>query len=329
LRTGGGLTTAALFFSSDDVHQRLMTNPESRTPNPEPVAAAFPFADLALARRLERAEGMANVRAVELRARVAPASGATWTEIAGALAMFDGVGSPITQTFGLGMRQPPTARDLEALEAFFAERGAETHHEVSPLADAATFDLLTARGYRPFEFTSVMYLALAGRDGRDGQDGPDAPDAPDAQDRQNGRGRSAVTVRNVTPADAEVYARTSAEGWRQDGHAEFMYELQRANAESQAIDLFLAELDGRPIATAALVIQDGVALLAGASTIPDGRQRGAQNALLAARLRYGADRGCDLAMMGALPGSGSQRNAERNGFRIAYTRIKWRCGGTV
>jgi len=28
--------------------------------------------------------------------------------------------------------------------------------------------------------------------------------------------------------------------------------------------------------------------------------------------------------MGALPGSGSQRNAERNGFRIAYTRIKWR-----
>jgi len=27
--------------------------------------------------------------------------------------------------------------------------------------------------------------------------------------------------------------------------------------------------------------------------------------------------------MGALPGSGSQRNAERHGFRIAYTRTKW------
>jgi hypothetical protein len=27
--------------------------------------------------------------------------------------------------------------------------------------------------------------------------------------------------------------------------------------------------------------------------------------------------------MGALPGSGSQRNAERHGFRIAYTRIKF------
>ena len=33
--------------------------------------------------------------------------------------------------------------------------------------------------------------------------------------------------------------------------------------------------------------------------------------------------GCDLATMGAEPGSASQRNAERSGFRIAYTRTKW------
>jgi hypothetical protein len=85
----------------------------------------------------------------------------------------------------------------------------------------------------------------------------------------------------------------------------------------------LAELDGRAIATGGLYIRDGVALLAGASTIPDARHQGAQLALLEHRLRFAADAGCELAMMGALPGSGSQRNAERNGFRIAYTRIKW------
>jgi hypothetical protein len=282
---------------------------------------AFPFSDLALARRLERAEGMANVRAVELRTRVAPDRGATWTEVAGTLAMFDGPQSPITQTFGLGVRQAPTSADFAALEAFFTERGAETHHEVSPLAAPETFALLTARGYQPFEFTSVMYLTLAGQAGREGQarrEGQEGREGEVAEKRA-----STVTVRKVTRADADVYARTSAEGWRQDGHADFMYELQRANAESQAIDLFLAELDGRPIATAALVIHDGVALLAGASTVPDGRNRGAQNALLAARLRHGAAQGCDIAMMGALPGSGSQRNAERNGFRVAYTRIKF------
>jgi hypothetical protein len=58
--------------------------------------------------------------------------------------------------------------------------------------------------------------------------------------------------------------------------------------------------------------------------VPDGRHRGAQLALLAARLNVASGLGCDLAMMAALPGSGSQRNAERNGFRIAYTRTKWR-----
>jgi hypothetical protein len=40
--------------------------------------------------------------------------------------------------------------------------------------------------------------------------------------------------------------------------------------------------------------------------------------------RYAFDHGCDLAMMGAQPGSDSQRNAERKSFRIEYTRTKWR-----
>jgi len=41
-------------------------------------------------------------------------------------------------------------------------------------------------------------------------------------------------------------------------------------------------------------------------------------------MRYAFDQGCDLAMMVAEVGSRSQRNAERRGFRIAYTRTKWR-----
>jgi predicted acetyltransferase len=69
---------------------------------------------------------------------------------------------------------------------------------------------------------------------------------------------------------------------------------------------------------------EGVALLAGASTVPSARRQGAQSALLHARLRHASTQGCDIAMMGAAPGSDSQRNAERQGFRVAYTRIKWR-----
>jgi GNAT superfamily N-acetyltransferase len=67
-----------------------------------------------------------------------------------------------------------------------------------------------------------------------------------------------------------------------------------------------------------------VALFAGASTVPEQRRRGLQSALLEARLRYARKRGCDVAMMVAEPGSNSQRNAERQGFQVAYTRVKWR-----
>jgi GNAT superfamily N-acetyltransferase len=103
----------------------------------------------------------------------------------------------------------------------------------------------------------------------------------------------------------------------------FMHDFGLVTARSRGCHCFVAELDGRLVATGAVALHGGVALLAGASTLPAWRGRGAQTALLAARLAFAAERGCDLAMMGAAPGSTSQTNAERQGFRVAYTRIKW------
>ena len=85
----------------------------------------------------------------------------------------------------------------------------------------------------------------------------------------------------------------------------------------------IAYKDDTPIGAGRLVLHHDVALLAGASTVPEARQQGAQLGLLEARLRFAAEKGATLAMMVAQPGSGSQRNAERQGFRIAYTRTKW------
>ena len=87
---------------------------------------------------------------------------------------------------------------------------------------------------------------------------------------------------------------------------------------------FIATLDGKPGAAGALCLHKGVALFAGASTIPEMRRRGLQAALLEARLNYAFEHDCELAMMVTEVGSQSQRNAERTGFRVAYTRTKWR-----
>jgi GNAT superfamily N-acetyltransferase len=267
----------------------------------------FIFSDLNLSRRLERAEARSNTDFVEARLAVSPASGACWTEVAGCYAMFDGVESPLTQTFCLGLFEPPSAAHLQRLEEFFTERGAPVYHEVSPLADPPTHSLLNERGYEPFEFTSVMFRPLL-------------PGASAAARRDSG-----VSVRLAGADEYELWAQTAARGWSEfEELGEFMLGLSRVSAHRADGLSFLAELDGRPVATGALSIWEGVALLAGASTIPEARRRGAQQALLDARLAYAAGRGCDLAMMCALPGSASQRNAERHGFRIAYTRAKWR-----
>jgi Acetyltransferase (GNAT) domain len=287
----------------------------------------YPFADLALARRLERAEATSNARFVELRAGIDPARGACWTEVGGTYAMFDGPTSPVTQTFGLGIFQAPTPDDFDRLERFFFERGAPVDHEVSPQADPATVRLLAERGYRPFEFTSVMFrpvdTARAGDVGPWGLPDTTESDSPSPRVAESLSAQAELRVRVIGADEADRWAKTASAGWgAADG--DFMLDVARVNAGSPDGHLFLAELDGRPIATAALAIHDGVAHFAGASTIPDCRRSGAQLALMEARMRYAAGHGCDLALMGAAPGSGSQRNAERHGFRIAYTRIKWR-----
>jgi GNAT superfamily N-acetyltransferase len=269
------------------------------------------FSDLSLSRRLEKAEGLGGVGFVEARAVVSPEAGACWIECAGAYAMFDGVESPVTQTFCLGMFAAPTREDFASIEEFFRERGAQVFHEVSPLADPATLELLNGRGYQPCEFTSVMFRPL-----RRGAH------------VVNTRGTE-IRVRVIGEGEHELWAETSACGWSESGYGDFMLGMARVGAARADGLSFLAELDGRAVATGAMSIHEGVALLAGASTVPEARGRGAQLALLDARLSHAAEAGCDLAMMCALPGSASQRNAERQGFRIAYTRAKWRLAAAV
>ena len=43
--------------------------------------------------------------------------------------------------------------------------------------------------------------------------------------------------------------------------------------------------------------------------------------MVEARLNEGLAQGCELATASTLPGSGSQRNYERLGFEVAYTRV--------
>jgi len=262
------------------------------------------FSDLRLSQRLERAEGRACVQFAEARRRLFPDSGAEWIECAGAFAVFDGIDSPVTQTFGLGIFEELSAASLDVIERFFLDRGAPALHEVSPLAGVAALDLLCARNYRPIELSSVLYQPV---------------------EKNRSEDHNHIRVRVICREEAQLWTDISAKGWTSD-HPEFVdFFLQFgmiSSARSESV-YFIAELDGKPGAAAVLCIHDGVALFGGSSTIPELRRRGLHSALLQARMHYAFEHGCDLAAMAAEAGSDSQRNAERKGFRIAYTRTKW------
>ena len=270
------------------------------------TAMTYPFADHALAMRLEAAEGAASCGFVDARARIAPQTGAGWQEVNGARAIYDGPGSPLTQSFGLGMAVPVDDHTLKGLERFFRERGADSEHEVSPLALGESLAVLSGRGYEPFELTSVMFQPIS--------------------DIVADAGLTAgLRVRVVAGDDADAWAEVAADGWSDTPEVvPFVRAIGQVYGQMSMAKCFLVEHDGAPAAAGVLAIHEGVALLAGASTRPANRRKGAQLALLGARLAEARRQGCDLAMMGARPGSASQRNAERHGFRIAYTRIKWR-----
>ena len=83
---------------------------------------------------------------------------------------------------------------------------------------------------------------------------------------------------------------------------------------------YFAWMGDTPIGTGGMYPHQGVVELGGASTLVAYRQQGAQSALIQRRLADAHALGCDLAAVLTSPGSASQRNMQRRGFELAYTR---------
>jgi GNAT superfamily N-acetyltransferase len=248
------------------------------------------FADAALARRIEAAEAAI--------ARGCARRGAATVDIAGGCAVFAGAGSPLTQAVGLGLNGPVSQTDLDSLAAFFRGYGAPVRVEVCPLADAGLLDGLAARGCRATEFNNVLAMPLAGYE---------APPSP--------------RVRRIGPGEEDLWSLTVGRGFFEEERLtpEEM-DVGRDIAAMPAAECCLASEDGEAAAGAALAIGDGLATLFADGVIARFRRRGLHRELIAARLGEAVARGCELAAACTLPGSASQRNYERFGFRVVYSK---------
>jgi GNAT superfamily N-acetyltransferase len=260
------------------------------------------LSDLELARRLEEAESFAAEAFVRQVAVRRPDADLAVEDVVGGRAVYAGAGSPLTEAKAIGLHGPVTEADLDRMEAVFFPRGESSRVVVCPLADPSMVQGLGRRGYRLSHFENILVLPLQ-------RDDPEPPPTP------------GIDVRPVGPGEVDLYARVVAPNFVGEGESvEDVVEMAATMSGVEHAASFLARIDGQPVGGGAVFIHRGLALLAGAATLPPFRNRGVHAALHHARLALARHSGCDLAAQGALPGSTSQRNAERRGLRVAYTR---------
>lgn len=183
-----------------------------------------------------------------------------------------------------------TAANLAAYEEFCRQ------HELAPtlhlLSHAApkVLPLLTERHYT---LNYVLHVYA-----HDLQDLPTAPDLEIQQER-----------------DPQRWAELSAQGF------EGGLEIMRVVAAAPHTLLYIALLDGQDAGSAATSLVGGVAAFHGTSTLANFRGRGAQTALLTHRLHAAAGAGAELATVFVTPGTASERNIARAGFRLVGMRL--------
>lgn len=259
--------------------------------------------DHALACRIERAEAIAG-RAFALAARAAnPAGGAAAEPHCGGWALYSGAGSPVNQALGIGLKGPVEAAEFEALERFFFERGEPAIYEVCPFSDPSLLPRLAERGYRMTELSQVLFRPIEGF--------LPAPHAAGLEIFRAGSEEASLW--------SEIVARGFFEG--EEPPAEIVTIMAGMSA-AESTASWIVRCEGIPAGGGSVQQAEGVALFAGQSTLPEYRGRGIQSALIREGLAYAKACGADLAAAMTLPGSGSQRNFERAGFLVAYTRVK-------
>ena len=262
------------------------------------------FVDKVFARRLESCEEMPQVYYARVFQTTRPEVGAAEQEICGGHMVFAGLGSPIGRATGAGLDRPLSAEDVDCIEQFYRERKAPSQVDLTPMHEPAVFEMFKERGYAIAELNNVLYRKL------DAEEKLPTPPA-ECEVRRSYAEESSVTGAIVESA---FFPDGAPEAFR--GLIEPLYQMENALA-------FVATVGGKTVACGTgLVIQEHrVFALCGAGTLAEYRGRGLQTALLRARMAAAVAAGCEYAVVVTQGGTTSQRNAERLGFRVAYSKV--------
>jgi GNAT superfamily N-acetyltransferase len=205
------------------------------------------------------------------------------------------------RVLGLGHERPATETALDEIDVFFARLGVTYCVTVAPGAEPAQLpELLERRGFTPgYAWTKFARPATP---------------SPAARDELR-----------VEPAGVEEASTFADVFTRAYGSPSLLRPRLERLTVLPGWHCFLAYADEMPAAAAALYVTRDVGWLGVAGTLPESRGRGAQTALLAARIDAARASGCTVLVtetgepQDGRPGT-SYRNIVRAGFQPVYVR---------
>jgi len=243
--------------------------------------------------RIERPATL-NLRSyVATLRRLAPELGAASFAVAGGTAAFAGIGSPLSTVKGTGPRI--STQDLQEVESFFHRHGAPAVTiEVAPWLTETSRPMLGDRGY-----------GLAGH-----EDVVATTSVVPFSEKPRGVG--------IIPTEASSQVMRLSYELPDDSGSK---HLTAAAANLDNAQLHGVRDNHRWVACGQSVVYGDIAIFGCDGTLPEARGRGAQTALIEQRLQ-GLTPGM-IAVAEVAPGSGSERNYLRCGFRVAYARTHY------
>ena len=260
------------------------------------------FVDRSLARQLEMCHAWRCIHYARAQAQLHPESGVRIETICGGQAIFAGMNSPLNRVVGMGFDRPVNLNDLDWVEAFFASKNIVPRIDVCPLADPSLLDALRQKNYILEAFQNVLVYPLDRK-----------------QDFNLPKG---IEVYPSPPEEANLWILTTAQGFEgTDMPTQETLNVLAPNFFAANSTCFLAWVEGNPAGGGGMYTYEGIVEFGGASTRVSFRRRGVQTALIYTRIKAAREKGNKIAMVVTEPGNLSQRNLQKIGFHLAYTKV--------
>ncbi len=232
-----------------------------------------------------------------------PQWNSAWEKFGGGHLTFVAKGAPVGRAHALGFSGKVSAEDIEHVEEFYFERGTAAQVDVCPYADPSLLEALDRRNFRVAEFNQTLARWIM-------------------PEETLGARVGGIQIRAVKPEEVQEWSALLARIFFADQWQQFSTFFSPWATFSNSLSL-VAVFNGKMVAGASglIIPEHNLAAFFGAGTLAEFRGRGIQSAFMQERLRIAQRAGCELAVTLTMPGTTSQRNVERAGFRVAYTKV--------